>query len=189
MARIRALSQFMLLAALSGCGWQNDEAALGAPARPPAAAIAPMREAPPLDDMLVTLEAELETALSSESPAESEAALLRAEAMTDRLLETRLPFRWIHGQQYSVDSRLRQIQSTADRAVAALLSGMPRDHVIAETRLLRAEVAALRQSLTQGGGPPRVPVNVLIEALDTLRMPQAEPAPAPTEQQQPGAPG
>jgi hypothetical protein len=181
MARIRALSQFCLLAAATGCGWQTDEAAL-TPTRPPAAAVAPMREAAPLEELLALIEQELTAAIDGELQGDAEAALVRAEALTDRLFESRIPFRWIQAEQYSVDARLRQIQSSADRSIAALLSGVPRDTVLESTRALRQDVRALRETLTQGGGPARVPVDLLIQALDTLRTPQVEtPPPTPAE--------
>lgn len=165
------------LVLLAGCGWQPDEATLATRTRLPAAALAPLGEATPLEEMLAILDRELRAAIDGELQGEAEQALLRGEAITDRLLEARLPFHWLHADQYNLDARLRQIQSQADRAVAALLSGQPRDLVLEETRLLLVQVTSLRETLQEGGGPPRVPVDRLIEALDTIRRP-AEPAPA-----------
>lgn len=174
------LCHFACLTLLAtACGWQPDEAALITPQRPPAAAIAPMREATPLGEMLATLDSELRAALEGELQGEAEAALLRAEAITDRLLEARLPFNWLHSDQYNLDARLRQIQSQADRAVAALFSGQPRDFVLEETRLLHTQVTALRQTVAQGGGPPREPVERLIEALQTRTVPGGQAGAAP----------
>jgi hypothetical protein len=180
MARFKVVSQFCLVVALAGCGWQTEDAGL-APARPPAAALAPMSPGTTLSELLEAIERDLTAAIDGELQGDAEAALIRAEAMTDRMFEARVPFRWMQAQQYSVDSRLRQIQSSADRSIAALLSGMPRDSVLPGVRGLREEIAELRTTLEQGGGPLRVPVDVLIDALDTLRTPQQQPpADAPT---------
>jgi hypothetical protein len=186
---MRAISQFCLIVTLSGCGWQTDEEALAMPGRQPAAAMASARAVVPLDDLLATLEEEIDRALAAEVPAEADAALLRAEAITDRLMEARLPFRWIRDERYILDARLRQIQSTADRAVAGLMSGMPREQVQADVQHLRHEVRSLRQSMAAGGGPPRPPVADLIEALDTLRTPQLPEPEAPAAAGAPGGPG
>jgi hypothetical protein len=173
MHRIRKLA---CLALLAGCGWQPDEADLVTPARPPAAAIVPMREATPLEDLLATLDTELRDALAGDVQGDAVGSLIRAEAVTDRLLEARQPFQWLHADQYNLAARLRQIQSQADRAVAALLSGQPHELVVQETELLHQQVLALRHTLAQGGGPPRQPVDRLIQALDTLRGAPAQPA-------------
>jgi hypothetical protein len=181
MARTGRNSQLLLLAALTGCGWHDEEAAIAAQQRPPAAAIVAMAEATPLDDLLAALERDLDEVIEGGMLPEVEPLLFRAEAMTDRLPEARMPFRWLGSEQYSLDARLRQIQSQADRSVAALISGMPRDSVLLEARILRQEVASLRQAIAAGGGPSRVPVSQLIEALDTLRAPQPPPEVAPPE--------
>jgi hypothetical protein len=169
MMRVHRLCQFACLGWLTACGWQPDETDLITPTRPPAAAIVPMREATPLEEMLAMLDQELRTAIDGELQGEAEAALIRAEAITDRLPEARLPFNWLLADQYSLDARLRQIQSQADRVVAALFSGQPRDYVMGEADLFQQQVTALRHTIAQGGGPPRVHVDRLIEALDTLR--------------------
>jgi hypothetical protein len=175
MMRVHRLCLLSCFVPVAGCGWQPDEASLITPARPPAAAIAPMREATPLEDMLATLDEEIRAALEGELQGEAESSLIRAEAITDRLLEARLPFNWLSADQYNLDARLRQIQTQADRAVAALYSGQPRDFVISETELLHRQVTALRETIEQGGGPPRRPVHELIES---MRAGDAGPRPA-----------
>ena len=94
----------------------------------------------------------------------------RAEAISDRLLETRYPFEWLRAGSYSVDARLRQIQAHSDRVLAQLRSGEPREQVLGEVNLLRRTVLELRRDLAQGGGPAPPPLERLLAGRDTLNL-------------------
>ena len=87
---------------------------------------------------------------------------LRAEAMTDRLLEARMPFEWIPSESYSLESKLRQIQSSADRVLAQLRTAAPTPQMLQDLRLLRTDVARLRQIVAAGGASAPIPVNRLL---------------------------
>ena len=109
-----------VLAAL-GCGGGGDAVERDAPA-----ALAPVASGMPLADMLERLGAVLDSAVAGDlSDDEIDARLYRAEAITDRLLDSRLPFEWLTAERYSVDARLRQIQALADRVTAQLRSRAP----------------------------------------------------------------
>jgi hypothetical protein len=139
-----------------GCGAapQPDQ-----PARASVAIMTEVRPGMPLDDILLLMDEHLVRAL--EARLEGEAALndfRRAEAISDRLLEARMPFEWIAAEQYSLEARLRQVQSQADRVLAMLETGMPRDTTLTELRLLRHQVVGLRETVAQGGtqAPPHI---------------------------------
>jgi hypothetical protein len=112
----------------------------------------------PLDSLLYILEQHLVSALEGRLEGDAANEFRRAEALSDRLLEARLPFEWIPDQQYSLGSRLRQIQSHADRVLAQLETGVQRDTVLDELRSLREEVVRVRQLVAQGGtrAPPHI---------------------------------
>jgi hypothetical protein len=168
----------------AGCGRQTDEEAMAMPPRMPAAMVAPVREAMPLEQMLERLAIDIDSALAGNVQGEAEGYLLRAEATTDRLLEARMPFQTLGGGRYSLQARLRQIQSQADRAVAVLFAGLPGDQVVREVQELGGLVERLREDLQRGGGPEPQPVQRLIEALDTARLgglPRGAAAAPPTQ--------
>ncbi len=145
----------LALAAAPACGRSPDEAIAQSAPPPPAAALAPLSSDHGVEQALELLSGELHAALESEL-SDGGAGILRAEAITDRLLETRRPFQWIPDQRYLVDSRLRQIQAEADRILAQYRSGAPRDTVLAAVRGLAGEVARLREELAGPGtaAPP-----------------------------------
>jgi hypothetical protein len=134
------------------------------------AAAAIMMELPPgapLDQMLQMLDEHLVSALEGrmEGPAVND--FRRAEAITDRLLEARQPFEWIPHEQYSLQSRLRQIQSMADRVLAMLETGAPREDMMAALQVLRGEVVRLREIVAQGGTRAPPPLRLLLQGGDT----------------------
>ena len=108
----------LIPALLAGCRRNNpEEAAVSSASPPPAAALA--REHRSLDDGLGQLDRLLALAIRSHLEGdEAEGHLMRAEAITDRLLETDLPFHWMRARDYSVESAVRQIQALADRVIA-----------------------------------------------------------------------
>ncbi|MGQ0560921.1 MAG: hypothetical protein ACT443_03495 [Gemmatimonadota bacterium] len=144
----------LVIAGAAGCRQNPEETAVSQPAPPPAAALA--RQNLPLDRSLQELERELSKAIGAGMGEAAEAPLLRAEAITDRLLESEMPFEWLKTNAYSLDSYIRQIQALADRIVAQMRSGLDPVTIDAEVRALRHKVIAVRRALARGGGdaPP-----------------------------------
>jgi hypothetical protein len=142
----------MLIPVLAGCKKNPEESAVSQPAPPPAAALA--RQSLTLDQSLVQLEKELSMAIGTGMDKSAEPHILRAEAITDRLLETELPFGWLKAHAYSLDSWVRQIQALADRVVAQMRSGVDQTTITRDVTELRNKVIGLRKSLAQGGGNP-----------------------------------
>jgi len=159
---VRASIGLAVLASFA-CRQQNLEEEVGsAPAPPPAAAIAPVRSNTPLDEKLSRLDAELTAVIESNFGDDMEERLQRAEAITDRLLETEPPYTWL-ASQYSSEARLRQLQALADRVMARVI----RDDVDmralrGDVRHLQALVARLRGDLAVPGGSAPVPLDSLL---------------------------
>jgi hypothetical protein len=151
------------------------------PAPPQATAIVvtEIRAGAPLDEILQLLDDELAQAMAGELEGDALQHFNRAEAISDRLLEARLPFEWIEGEQYSIKARLRQIQSGADRVFAQIQTGTPRDIVMRDLRLLRADVVRLRQQIAAGGGRAPPALEDLLRDTAPAR-PRPRPAPADT---------
>jgi hypothetical protein len=145
----------------------------GRPARstpeegPPAAALARLTGIQ-LHEALGLLDRELVVSMRGGLQGSGMDAFIRAEAVSDRLLETRFPFEWLRSDGYSVQARIRQIQSMADRIEALLRTGAPRDSAIADLRRLRRDVLDLRRDLAQGGAPRPTPLERLLAGRDTL---------------------
>lgn len=140
----------------AGCGPREPDETRAE--RATVAALAQMRAGAPLDSMLWRLDQHLVNAMTGRLEGEAAIEFRQAEAITDRLLEARLPFEWITAEQYSVQSRLRQIQSLADRVLAELESASPREQMLLDLRQLRTDVVRLREAITRGGGraPPSI---------------------------------
>lgn len=141
-----------LVATLAGCRRNPEESAVSQPAPPPAAALA--RGTITLDNSLQELEKELSTALGTGLDDSGGSHILRAEAITDRLLEAQLPFTWLAAGPYHLESKVRQLQALADRVVAELRSGMDRTALMQEVTALRKDVIDLRRAVALGGGNP-----------------------------------
>jgi hypothetical protein len=122
----------------------------------------------PLDSALALLDTELRAAIDHKLDDTGFERFQRAEALTDRLLETRYPFYWLKGYSYSVDSKLRQIQALADRILAEQKSGLPADSAMPDLRSAQAEVVWLRRALREGGGPAPTPIDKLLAGQDTI---------------------
>ncbi|HSJ30201.1 MAG TPA: hypothetical protein VK933_02130 [Longimicrobiales bacterium] len=155
--RFNALPVFILLAAACGPTSPPDSS--------PQATIevmAEIRPGTPLDELLARLDRHLVNAMAGELNGDAGDEFLRAEAMTDRLLEARMPFEWIPAESYSLESKLRQIQSSADRILAQLRTAAPRQQMLQDLRALRTDVARLRQTVAAGGAPAPVPVERLL---------------------------
>jgi hypothetical protein len=73
-----------------------------------------------------------------------------------------MPFEWIPSERYSLESKLRQIQSSADRILAQLRTAAPRQQMLQDLRTLRTDVARLRQTVAAGGAPAPVPIERLL---------------------------
>ncbi|MGD8277065.1 MAG: hypothetical protein PVH00_03515 [Gemmatimonadota bacterium] len=124
----------------------------------------------PLERILQRLETQLDSAIDEGLGAGSVHRLAAAEAITDRLIETGLPFQWTRVDDgYSVEARLRQIQALADRVMAQTRGGVDRDSLEAGVLGFRDAIRGLREDLESGGGTPPVPVGNLLRAMDTMR--------------------
>ena len=149
---------FCVLAA--GCRRNPEESAVSQPAPPPASALAVQGKS--LDANLRDLELELSRALGSGIDKSGEEHMLRAEAITDRLLEIPLPYTWLKATNYSLEGYVRQIQALADRIVAELRSGTDRGTIMQDATELRREVIGLRRNLALGGEKSPVPLDSLL---------------------------
>jgi hypothetical protein len=155
----------LLLACLAACRMPGT----GESTVPPTTLPVEIGSGTPVGVTLVLLEAQLDSALAAGLDGAGPVHLDRAEAISDRLLETRLPFAWISAESYSVEARLRQIQVRADRVEALRLGGARGEDVTAEIRQLREAVAVLRRELDADGTPAPPPVQQLLSTLDTAR--------------------
>jgi hypothetical protein len=170
----KAIRLLILMVAVAACGPRTEEPQQA----PPAAAVAPIAGVP-LDTALALLYTELSAAHSGELNDMALARFERAEALTDRLLETRYSVRYLRAGSYSVEAKLRQIQALADRIVAQIGASAPKDSSLADLRLLMRDVTALREALKQGGGPPPTPIEKLLAGQrDTVPAPPVGTAPA-----------
>jgi hypothetical protein len=165
-SRFRIRATLALLAALTACQWPGTNGDGSSPATGPAARIGP---ATTLAESLAMLQTQLDSAVASGFDDTGTRNLGQAEAISDRLLETRLPFAWLSAESYSVEARLRQIQSRADRAEAMRAGGARREDVLAEIRALVGEVEQLQEELAAGGMAAPAPVGELLIRLDTTR--------------------
>lgn len=140
------------LVLLPACRQQNlEEQSVSGPTPPPAAALGPGGEAVPLDDQLAELERQLAAALEQGVDDRALARLVRAEAISDRLLQAHAPVEWL-ASDYSLESRLRQLQALADRIMAEVRRGVLREQVVADVRSLHASVVEIRRELREPGG-------------------------------------
>lgn len=152
---------FFLVLALAACEAGGANVPRDAP--PAAAVVAPGIETESLNDQLQELGAELDRALAGEP-----AQLLRAEAVTDRLIHAERSVDWL-ASGYDVEARLRQLQALADRVVARLRRGASLESVEGDVRTMQRAVADLQEQLAQpGGGRAPPPLDSLL-AQDPLR--------------------
>ncbi|MFO7260397.1 MAG: hypothetical protein DIU52_004520 [bacterium] len=151
----------LLVLAAAACRRDLAEERASAPAPPPAAQIAPVTESMTLEERLERLSQELSAAYQGRLEGEALGRLLRAEAITDRLLEVKAPFPWL-ARGYSVDARLRQLQALADRIIAELRRGADPEDLLDEVRALMAATEDLRVALQEGGGDMPTPLDSLL---------------------------
>jgi hypothetical protein len=141
----------LLSVCLVGCARSNpDDLTAAAPASPSAAFVR-IGGAATLDNGLAAMQKEVAAAVEDQGRFKEK--LIQAEAISDRLLETKQPFAWLRTSSYGVEPRVRQIQALADRVLAQLRSGMSTQAVLPDVRLLQARIAQLRTGLRAGGGP------------------------------------
>ncbi len=155
----RLLWGIAAVAAIAGCDARD-----GGPAREETDLLVP----PTLEDALLRMEAMLDTARAAGLDAGGVERLYRAEQISDRLLETETPFAWL-ADDYSVEARVRQIQSIADRVIARVRGNARREDLDADVAVLEARVVELRDALRGGGREAPVPVARLLAALDSTR--------------------
>jgi hypothetical protein len=163
---MRLIALLLFLCVIQACG----------PSRPPddspqatIAVMTEIRPGTPLAEMLEMLDQYLVSSMSGQLEGSAVDEFRHAEAITDRLLEARMPFEWIPTEQYSLESRLRQIQSSADRVHAQIRTAAPRAQMLHDLRMLRTDVARLRQTVAAGGTAAPIPVDRLL-AGDTARI-------------------
>ncbi len=146
----------------SACRPRNLEDSAGAaPEPPPAAAIATAADTIPLTQQLQRLEEVTRSALQDEGQDAMRVHILQAEALTDRLLEARLPYQWM-ANQYSVEARLRQLQALADRIVAEFRRDEARESIRQDLSLMLDRVTSLRQELRLAGRPAPPSIDSLL---------------------------
>ena len=134
------------------CGRSPGDERLEAQGAPPAAALlAPRETSESLDAQLERLRLELAAGMEGDPD-----RLLRAEAITDGLMEARRPFDWL-ATGYDVEARLRQLQAMADRVVARLRRSAPLSEVAEDVETMTRAVADLRAQLATGAGGPAPP--------------------------------
>jgi len=174
MRRLKGRTPVLLIASAAvvfGCQRNPEDDAMSSPPPPPAAMIAPVREAMVLEERLARLHAELTLSLRGQLDHRSRMHMLRAEAITDRLLEVNPPIYWL-AEGYDIEARLRQIQALADRIVAKMRRSAPREAILADIERLHAMVGELRISMAQAGGREAPPsLDELLAGLveDSLR--------------------
>jgi hypothetical protein len=187
---MRTVAILAAVSILNGCRVAPPEPA---PLETTAAVMSELRPGMPLDDMLHVLDEHLVAAMQGRMEGEAVLNFRRAEAISDRLLEARQPFEWIPAAQYSLESRLRQVQSSADRILAQLETGASRDTMLMDLRTLRTEVVQLRETIARGGSRSPPPLDrLLADTIAHRRAPigigqPAQPA-APTGPQPIGTP-
>lgn len=153
----------LLVAACNDVPWSG--AAEGPPPNADAETFPPGAD---LRDGLTLIAAILDSAIVTQLNDDGVVHLLRAETLTDRILETGMPFGWLPASEYSLEARVWQIQARADRIVARLRAGARRDELLVDVQALREDVAALHTAISGGGTPAPVPIDRLLERLDSV---------------------
>ncbi len=159
------------LAVAVACQPNPEEDRMSEPPPPPATLIAPIRENMSLTEKLDRLQAELDAALARGGiDAYARSRIYRAEAITDRILESEPPFAWLQAS-YGVEAWLRQLQSMADRIVAQIRRNEPEERIMEDVARLRESVMALRTELAKPGGPMPPPLDTLLATFEVDSMP------------------
>lgn len=168
---MKKMSWLGLILLAVGChrGEEVERSAVAAP--PPAAVLTSALESLGLDDRLALLDRELAAGEArGEIDDHAIARFFRAEAITDRLLESNIPYAWL-AEGYDLESRLRQIQSLADRIVAQIRRGSAAEGILADVGVLRRQVADLRRGLDEPGRDAPTSLDALLAnvSADSIR--------------------
>lgn len=132
-------------------------------APPAAAVVAPGMGTEMLDEQLRRFEAEIHLALEGDPE-----RLLTAEAISDQLIHARRSVDWL-ADGYSVEARLRQLQTMADRIVSLLRRGASLESVEEDVSIMLVAAQDLQRRLeNQGGGAAPPSLEDLLEQ-DPLR--------------------
>ena len=162
----RAIAPLALLLFAASCGRAGADVTDGDEAQlpPPPAAALSAEGGLTLETRLERLEVDLGRVIEGGLDEDSQARLLAAEAMTDRLLEDEPAATWL-GTGYLVEARLRQVQALADRIVAELRRGVQKELIVEDVAALRLAVRDLRTQLAaQGNGDAPPPLDSLLLA-------------------------
>ena len=165
---LRTAGSLLVALSAAACDRGDVTEAASAQAPPPAAAL--YGEAIGLEGRLERLEADLVAVLEGELDESSQAHLLTAEAVTDRLLEDAASTEWLP-TGYLVEARLRQIQALADRVVAEFRRGVARELILEDVAALRTAVRDLRERLASArtaSAPP--PLDSLLAGYENDRI-------------------
>jgi hypothetical protein len=158
---MRVATIVLITALIAGCKRNPEEQATSDPTPPPAAALT--RQHQSLDEGLRQVDIALAQAIRGDLKGQgAKNQLMRAEAITDRLLEAELPFHWMRARDYSVESAVRQIQALADRVIAKLRNGMDGQEIMDDVREMRTKVTDLRRGLAAGGGAAPLSLDTLL---------------------------
>lgn len=150
----------LLAAALAACGSRGPSGASAD--APPVAALVEITDTLPLGAQLARLAGMADSASRQETTTRARTAG-RMEALTDGLLEAKLPFQQL-ASGYSLESRLRQLQALADRIVAEQQAGGMEDTVRTDLRLMSRQAEGLQAALKRPGGPTPPPMDSLLAA-------------------------
>jgi hypothetical protein len=148
---------------VAACGDSEERLDVARDAPPAAAVLTPGMERVSLVDQLRGLEAELERTEAGNGD-----RLLRAEAISDRLIHADRPVDWL-AAGYDVEARLRQLQALADRVVARLRRGATLEAVSEDIHAMRLAVEDLLAQLAVEGGGQAPPTLDSLLAQDPLR--------------------
>lgn len=148
--------------ALVGCDFRQDQGRVGREAPPPAALLAPGQGAGLLEQLRL-IEDEIDLALEGDA-----SRVLTTEAMSDQLLHAPREIDWL-ATGYSVEARLRQIQSKADAIVATMRRGSTLAAMEPDLQTLRIAIRDLQQQLQLPGGGAAPPTLETLLAQDPLQ--------------------
>jgi hypothetical protein len=167
--RVLNLISIFLLAAGCDRGEVFERSQVAAP--PPAVVLTSALGSLSLVEKLTLLDRELAAgAARSELDDHAIARYFRAEAITDRLLESKMPYPWL-AEGYDLEARIRQIQSLADRVVAQIRRGSSESGIEEDVVQLRRQIADLRLALEEPGSeaPPTLDLLLAGVRADSIR--------------------
>lgn len=170
---MRRIALLLLLGPLAASACGSPSSAAASAAGPPVSVLLERMDTVPLDTQLVWLSGMTNRALDQDASARA-GTVSRIEALTDGLIEARLPFRRL-ASGYSLESRLRQMQALADRIVAEQEVGSMGDSVRADLRRLHLRLDDLRVELRLPGQAAPPPIDSLLNAWNRTHGPSLSP--------------